>query len=125
MSLTSLISDALQPTRAPEADMSTVYDVLANERRREVIRIVRAEGCTDLRELADQLAAIEADGQPDANERKAAYVTLYQHHLDSLAEAGIVAWDKREGSVRWRRTPTSQAAWRLLDVSDDLRGGCA
>lgn len=89
------------PDPAPEPASESVdvtveeaTSIVRNDRRREAIRFIAREGETDLHEVTDFLAALEADGaEPTASERKRVYIGLHQHHLAHLAEAAVIQFD--------------------------------
>jgi len=109
-----------QPTTNP-LTAADLLDALANERRQFVIREVADADCT-LSELATALARVEADEETEYgyDQRKAAYVGLYQHHLDALADHDVVAWNDQSGLVT--AGPNHDVALRTLEfVTDELR----
>lgn len=84
-------------------DLDEYFELVSNYRRRQIIRILDAEtaavgdGYLKRGPLADQITARETGRPPDdvdSDERKRAYVGLYQVHLPKLADAGIVDWDQ-------------------------------
>ena len=80
-----------------------IYDQLANRRRRYALHYLKQTGePVDLRDLAEQVAAWENEKSVDdlgSQERKRVYIALYQSHLPSMDEAGIVAYDEEAGTV--------------------------
>jgi len=91
-------------SRSPgELATSEVFRLLGNRRRLEVLRYVDARGTTvTLDELARHVAARENGievGQLSSNQRKRAYIALYQNHLPTLDRVGVVAYDRRSGTV--------------------------
>jgi hypothetical protein len=82
-----------------------IHDVLRNDRRRLTIRCLRdAEGDSlSLRELAEQVAALETgESPPPRDKRRSVYVSLQQTHLPKLDGLGIVAYDTDEKVVALR-----------------------
>lgn len=81
----------------------TAFDILSNARRRYVLYYLReADGPVELGELARELAAWENDTTVEEltkQQRKRVYVSLYQTHIQKLAEAGIVEYDPDTGMV--------------------------
>jgi len=89
-------------TIAPRTTLDDALTTLSNERRRHVLQVVAEHGAQSLGTLARRVAARERNTTPDrvdADVRKAVYVTLYQHHLDTLADAGVLAVDDRTNAV--------------------------
>lgn len=98
----------------PEIDeeIDDVATVIKNARRRLVIRAVALKrGEIPIGELADLCTQYE-QGTPEftCQERKRAYVALYQTHLDTLDDADVINYDKNRGVV----TPGPR-----LDAYDD------
>jgi hypothetical protein len=81
----------------------TVFDILSNPRRRYVLYYLRQEGGpVQLTRLAEHVAAWENETEVeslDDQQRKRVYVSLYQTHVPKLADAGVVEYDKDQGSV--------------------------
>ena len=81
----------------------TLFAILENQRRRDVLRYLRRNGDTaTLSDLAEHVAAIENDVDVAAlssDERKRVYIALYQCHLPKMATAGVVDFDKNRGTV--------------------------
>lgn len=101
----ALTSDALGPTRNGHAavDLDTALELLADERRRRVLRLLAADPETHLGTLAEEVAATEHNVTVEAltgEQRKRLYVSLYQTHLPKLDAADAVAFDAEEGRVR-------------------------
>lgn len=80
-----------------------LYDILADKRRRYAIHYLKQrEEPVTVRELAEQVAAWENDKAVDdlrSQERKRVYIALYQSHLSSMAEAGLISYDDEAGTV--------------------------
>lgn len=79
------------------------FDILKNRRRRLVLRyLLDHETPVALGTLAEHVAAVENDKEVPAlnsQERKRAYVGLYQCHLPRMADAGVIEFDKDRGRV--------------------------
>lgn len=80
-----------------------LFYVLENPRRRAVIRYLRwREGPVEMRDVAEHVAAQEADTtvtQLPTDKRKSVYISLYQQHLEILADAGLIEYDKSRGTI--------------------------
>jgi hypothetical protein len=90
----------------PDRDLSkdTVFGMLSNQRRRRVIEhLSRAEDRRmTIRDLSEVIAAEENDvsqAEVTYKQRKRVYTSLYQIHLPTLDENGIVDYEKRSGVV--------------------------
>lgn len=100
----------------PEPTPDEVFTLLRNDRRRAVLRRLRAVPETTLSDLTDCVAASEADTTRErlrSRDRKRVYISLYQSHLPQLADAGIVAYDRNRGTVR--RLPAADRLDRQLN----------
>jgi DNA-binding transcriptional ArsR family regulator len=80
------------------AEADAVFEVLANRRRRLVVRVLEdASGSLDIGELATRVAARERGVDPSEvtyRQRKSAYTALHQNHLPMLADVGVVAAER-------------------------------
>jgi hypothetical protein len=90
--------------QSPEAvSQDDAFDILSNARRRYVLYYLRqVDGQVTLSELAENLAAWENDTPPEEltkQQRKRVYVSLYQTHIQKLADAGVVEYDEDSGTV--------------------------
>lgn len=89
------------PTQELSPDL--IFEILKNERRREVIRYLREhEQQVTLSDLAEHIAALENDtdvASITSSQRKRVYVGLYQCHLPKMADMGIVQFNQNRGIV--------------------------
>jgi DNA-binding transcriptional ArsR family regulator len=89
-----------------------VFEILSNERRRMVLYYLRkGDRSAGVKELAEQIAAIENDVPVEeltSKQRKRVYVSLYQTHLPKMAKMSVIEYDKEEGIVH------------LTDLSDSI-----
>jgi hypothetical protein len=91
-----------RPSRRPTED--DVFDVLANRRRRYVLRVLAADpvGPVDIGDLAERVAAWENERpveEVSPAERKRVYTALQQSHLPKMEDAGVLTYDKDAGTV--------------------------
>ena len=109
--------DTTDATRGslPKDDL---FHLLQNSRRRAVLRYLRGrEGPVRMRDVAEQVAAWENDTTVAAlrsDERQRVYVALYQSHLDTLADAGVIEYDKSRGVLEPRPLLDRVAAYTDL-----------
>lgn len=98
-----------------------VFDILSNARRRFVLYYLREAGePVELGELARELAAWENETPASdltTQQRKRVYVSLYQTHIQKLAEADIVEYDDDTRMVRLADAADEIGAY--LSVDDD------
>lgn len=67
-----------------------------------VIEYIYRNGSMEIGDLATALTAIEFDIHPNevtSKQRQVMYVSLYQTHLDKLAEHDVIDYDHRSGHV--------------------------
>lgn len=90
-------------SRSDSLSQDAVFDILSNARRRYVLYYLREAGePVELRELARELAKWEnkaTEEELTKQQRKRVYVSLYQTHIQKLADAGIVEYDQDSGMV--------------------------
>lgn len=88
---------------AEKLSLDLIFEILKNERRREVIRYLREhEQQVTLSDLAEHIAALENDtdiASITSSQRKRVYVGLYQCHLPKMADMGIVQFNQNRGIV--------------------------
>ena len=86
-----------------ELSLDVIFEVLKNQRRRYVLRHLKAaEETVSLGDLAEHVAAKENGKTIDAitsDERKRVYVGLYQCHLPKMDDMGIVDFNRDRGLV--------------------------
>ena len=87
----------------PSLPRDAVYDALADKRRRYALHYLkqRDEPVT-VRELSEQVAAWENDkevAELTSQERKRVYIALYQSHLSTLDDEGLVDYEDDAGTV--------------------------
>ena len=77
--------------------------VITNSRRRHIITLIEdRDGKMSVGELAEAIAAIEADKkipEVSSEERKNVYIALTQLHLETLEENGAVTYHERSKHV--------------------------
>lgn len=98
-----------------------VFMLLKNERRRRILSILRETPETTLSDLAEAIAAMEHDTEPErltSSQRKRVYVSLYQCHLPKLDEHGVIAFDSSRGDVV-RAAGAEQLEPYLEDAADE------
>lgn len=86
--------DALVGESVLPHDIDRVVEVLGYQRRRWVIGDLADHGETPLHALADRRATHVYGPGYTSTERKREYVSLYQNHLPTLADAGVVTYDE-------------------------------
>lgn len=101
-----LIDDMLAGVSGSSAeplDEDTVFDILSNRRRRQIIYYLQEQGGeAPLRDVANAVAGWEEGEAPeDVTEKQSrrVYVSLYQSHVPRLTEVGLIEHDD-SGMVR-------------------------
>lgn len=93
-------------TGASVEELSTdrMFHLLQNERRRLTLEYLQGtEGVVDMREIVENVAAIEYDTQVEqlsSTERQRVYIALYQSHLPKLADSDVIEYDQSRGRVQ-------------------------
>ncbi|SFS78265.1 DUF7344 domain-containing protein [Halostagnicola kamekurae] len=97
-------SDDLHEEQASALSSDTVFHILQTSRRREAIRyLLAADGPVKMRDVAEHVAAVEHEttvAKLDSTQRQRVYIPLYQSHLPTLDEEGIIDYNKSRGIVR-------------------------
>ena len=97
----SLFDRVVDTTTTDTLDDDELHDLLANPRRRFVLRSLFERPTHELDRLAARLARWENDTDtPTDAERRRAYTALASVHVPRLVEAGIVAFDRPAERVR-------------------------
>ncbi len=89
---------------AESLESQQLYSLLGDERRRYTVHYLKQQGDTvSVSDLAERVAAWENGKTIDeltTQERKRVYISLYQSHLPTLDEQGIVEYDAERKSVK-------------------------
>lgn len=87
-------------------DLDDVYEIISSKRRRRFIFVLATLGRDHDRDEHSQIpvgAVAEYIAEATLNEstdRKSVYVSLIQHHLSKLDEAGVITYDERGKKVQ-------------------------
>ena len=105
-----------------ELPVDRVFELLKNQRRREVLRYLETtdEETVSLSDLAEHIAAIENDTTVQAissSERKRVYVGLYQCHLPKMDDMNVVAFAQNRGTISLG--PNADQLEEFLDIGDE------
>jgi hypothetical protein len=92
------------PERDEGVDANELLELLGNRRRRLLWRHLRTEeSAAALSDASRQIAAWENGVDPadvEYDQRKSVYTSLRQFHCPKMADAGLVEFDDRDGTVR-------------------------
>jgi DNA-binding transcriptional ArsR family regulator len=90
-------------TEPERLSKDTIFSMLSNRRRRYVLsHLARSSDPVSLRELAERIAAWENGvcvDELEYKQRKRVYTSLHQTHLPKLDKAGVVDYDRADGTV--------------------------
>jgi len=88
-----------------EVSRTERHELLAEERRRTVLRVVTAEMATfGLDELAREVAARENDADADdESDVKQIAITLHHAHLPKMVELGVLSYDPERRRIEPHR----------------------
>ncbi|MFC6955387.1 DUF7344 domain-containing protein [Halorubellus litoreus] len=97
------VPEEMLPDGEDEFKKDEMFHLLQNRRRRDVLRYLReTEGAVRMRDVAEQVAAWENDTtvqQLSSDERQRVYIGLYQTHLPSLDDEGVIDYNQDRGYV--------------------------
>ncbi|SDE98243.1 hypothetical protein SAMN04488067_101322 [Halorubrum xinjiangense] len=104
---------------ATEVSEDELFDVLANQRRRFAVHLLKREEKErfEIGDMAEQIAAWENGidtAEITGDERKRVYTALQQSHLPKMDDAGVVDFNKDRGVVE--PTPAIQNVDLYMDV---------
>lgn len=77
----------------------TAFRALSSGRRRRVLTLLAEEGETTISDIARRLVGGDASGDSDQRERETLEIALHHAHLPALQTAGLVEWDRADGTV--------------------------
>lgn len=99
-----------------------VFELLKNERRRRVLKILEKQNETTLSTLAEEIAAKENGTEKrllSSSQRKRVYIALYQCHLPKLDDAGVVEFEQARGTVEMIDRADQLFSYLYLDGNDN------
>lgn len=104
--------------------INEVIDALADERRRSVLYYLKDRENADLEEVTEHVATRETEIAADELDERTMMNTrieLYHAHLPKLEAAGIIGYDRRQGSVRLQYLPAPVE--RFLEYCETVESG--
>lgn len=114
-------TDELQPEQT-ELSKDLVFELLKESRRRLLLRLLDENtGKSTLGEMAELIAAEENGcdrSQISSDERKRAYVGLYQCHLPKMDDANVIDFDRARGDIELRPEANELLPYLYFDQSD-------
>ena len=105
--------------RTPEESLDGLLEVLANERRRRILYYLdgKDDEVATFTELIDYVTVHEADSVDDLASDEVA-VALYHTHIPRLEEAGLIEYDARSRTIRYREDPRMKPYLRKAREQD-------
>lgn len=82
--------------------VSELFDLLTDSRRRYVLYRLHSDGACQLTELAREIASRESDttsGRVPPDRIRAVYLDLYRSHIPKLVAANVVSYSEKLGEV--------------------------
>ena len=76
-----------------ELTKDEIYQLLSNQRRRDILTHVLGSGEITKTELTDVLTELESGENYDSDERKRVLVSLHQVHLPKLADMDVIEYE--------------------------------
>lgn len=100
--------------------LDPLLDVISNHRRRCAMYYLEANEIADVDQLARYITEVAGDSQIESSDRRINETTQKLIHVDlpKLRKAGVIEYDPRSGTVRYRRPLGALAA--LLQVCSEL-----
>lgn len=113
------------PDSQPTLSLDTVFELLANQRRRFALYSVvdRADDFVAFETLIEDVATLEAAHAKKALTRdhvQDVAADLYHWHLPVLADVGIIDCDARQNLIRWWSHPLLET-WTTRVRRDELQ----
>jgi len=105
----------------PSDDVGPLLDVVANKRRRIILRCFQHADSYSLRALAAHIVTVEQNidyTNVGSSERHAVYVSLYEVHLPTLADSNVLTYDTNTKTAT--KGPEYPTAAQLLACVDNL-----
>lgn len=101
--------------------LDAVFEALRYRRQRYALYYLQETEICGIDDLTDRITAwerTEAADEPEETLRKEIKAALHHHHLPRLDDAGLVEYDERTCTVRFREPPV--VLERLLSVAADV-----
>lgn len=99
------------------ASLDSVLEILAEERRRLVVRHLRntSNGVASCEELVDYISTHYSEEQNAEN------IKIRLHHIDlpKLDSAGLIEYDSRSNTARYHPHPQVDALVEFIDTIDE------
>jgi hypothetical protein len=90
-------SNALSQSQLSQSD---IFGILQNDRRRNVLKILRTQGSQSVRSLSEEIARLEAETEdPKSSVRKSIYVSLLQTHIPKMESLDIIKFDREHDTI--------------------------
>ena len=115
-----------ETSRTAECDISgdDLFDILANQRRRFVVHMLKRRGePIELGPMAEQIAAWENDielAEVKSRERKRVYTSLQQTHLPQMDDANVIEFNKQRGVIKPTETLTDADVYMDIVQGKDI-----
>lgn len=109
-----------EPTAAGgPLSQDTVHELLADERRRTLLRCLAEHGPLVLPDLADEVARAEHDSplpQIPEDDVLHVYLSLWHNHVPKLSEAAVVRYDQDRDLVALGENAAYLAEFMTVDL---------
>ncbi|WP_435156265.1 DUF7344 domain-containing protein [Haladaptatus sp. DFWS20] len=91
------------------------FTALTNQRRRYILAYLSNEtsNSATIQELVEDIAAREHDEKTDSHDD--IEITLFHHHLPKLVDFGLIEFDKRTKTIRYRDDSRIESLIEYLD----------
>lgn len=92
-------------------ELDVLFDIIANPRRRDLLRLLSQESPLTVTQVAEKLATIEQETPRTALSNETIQritVSLHHTHLPKLADANVVVYEQYHGVVVLLNTPQQE-----------------
>lgn len=108
------------PSTDDALSKNELFHLLQNARRRQVLQyLAETDEPVELRTISKHIATWECDTthqQLTSTQYQRVYIALYQTHLPTLADAGLITYNQSRGTIE--HTPLADQATQYLDRDD-------
>ena len=98
--ISSMGNSQVDDLTTPHLSQSDIFGILQNDRRRQVLQILRTQGNQSIRSLSEEIARLETETEePKSSVRKSIYVSLLQTHIPKMESLQIINYNREHDTV--------------------------
>lgn len=105
-----------------DIDFDVALDLFNTKRRRLIFEVLKGGESLSYIELAEYIASKEYDKEPNLitdTERKRVYVSIYQTHIDKMANDGVLTINENENGVNIKLSSEGE---KLAEILEEIEG---